>query len=118
MQIKLSQPILNLEGKPFKEGPQDEQKEITLQDVLISALKLGHDRQASPTISQIADDHKLGRSLAAKVDEISLPSEKVSYLKECLVKMVPNAGWDRIFVGCILETLEPTKEETKLEAVK
>lgn len=101
--VKLKQPIMNLEGKPFK----DEKKELTYGDMFISLLSAPKEKDEKKM-----DKYKLAIKCVA--DEADLDIDERKLLKD----LAKDAFLSPVIYGRIHDLLEEVDDEEKEEKPK
>lgn len=116
MQIQINDPILDVRGRPVKDG---DGIEITLRDLIMTALSLGHDNGKAFSVASLANLTRLGRLISKGYEsgenagKVDLKTEDIVLIKELVCKLPDKVGLNPLVAGIALELLEPKPSEPK-----
>lgn len=101
MTANVTQPIVNIEGIPFKDG----EKDMTLRSILLTTLNY-EDQELPASAEQKMRAYRLALEVLNK-EEVSLQSEDVVFIKARLLKL-----WNAWIYGQVVDMLEGKSEES------
>jgi hypothetical protein len=101
MTANVIQPIVSIEGTPFKDG----EKDMTLRSILLSTLNY-EDQELQPSAEQKMRAYRLALEIINK-DEVTLQSEDIVFIKARLLKL-----WNAWIYGQVVDMLEGKTEES------
>lgn len=108
MNINLTQPVLNIQGKPFKvRGDNNEETELTLKDVCIGALLGDQYRgQNDPPLSRVVVVRRYNLANAIQKSQSPESFEISTSQATILEDLIPGA-WPVAIAGAAISMIDP-----------